>query len=311
LAIAQITEDLRQLLAHVLAESSQQVYSRAWVLYRQFASLYNIPFHGVTSLPIHQNHVAAFISYMRLRGLAPTSIISYISALGYVHRLAGKPDPTRHNLVQKLISAATKINPISDPRLPITIIILHRLVQAVQVTISIPYHRHLIQSMFITAFFGLMRIGELTIGKVKVISLKVNQVQFSNNQVILTIKHFKHNKAGRPVQIVLSPQQQVQICPVAALTTYLQDRGSSPGPLFCFPDGNPISRNFFTSRLSNALKFVGMDVTLYKSHSFRIGGSSYYASLGFSDSQIRVMGRWNSNAFIRYIRCQRIQNSLK
>jgi hypothetical protein len=308
MAVTPIIEDLGHLLGHILAESSQQVYKRAWALYRQFATQQNIQFQGVASLPIHHTYVAAFISYMRIRGLAPTSVISYISALGYVHRLSGNTDPTHHNLIQKLLSAATKINPVTDPRLPITMTILHRLVQAVDTTISIPYHRILIKAMYVVAFFGLMRIGEITISKFGEIALMLHQVKLTTHQVILTITHFKHNKGSRPVQIYLKEQQQYQICPVKVMHNYLKVRGAVQGPLFCFQDGNSISRNFFTTRLTNALRFIGLDANLYKSHSFRIGSASYYASLGYSDTQIKIMGRWNSNAFLRYIRSQKMHN---
>ena len=46
----------------------------------------------------------------------------------------------------------------------------------------------------------------------------------------------------------------------------------------------------------------GLDSSRYKGHSFRIGAASLSAEKGLSDSQIRAMGRWNSNAFRKYIR---------
>jgi RES domain-containing protein len=37
-------------------------------------------------------------------------------------------------------------------------------------------------------------------------------------------------------------------------------------------------------------------------HSFRIGAASFAAEKSLSDAQVRFMGRWNSNAFRKYIR---------
>ena len=66
------------------------------------------------------------------------------------------------------------------------------------------------------------------------------------------------------------------------------------------------NRNFIFSHsaLSTALKFCGLDPTRYKGHSFRIGAATHAADKGMSDAQIRTMGRWKSNAFLKYIRLQ-------
>lgn len=97
-------------------------------------------------------------------------------------------------------------------------------------------------------------------------------------------------------------QDQFQICPYILLLSYLKLRGRAAGSLFIFPGGKDVSRHFFTEKLKMGLIFCGLDIARYKSHSFRIGGASYYASLGFSDVQIQYMGRWNSEAFKKYIR---------
>ena len=46
----------------------------------------------------------------------------------------------------------------------------------------------------------------------------------------------------------------------------------------------------------------GLDTNRFKGHSFRIGAASEAARLGYSDAQIRLMGRWWSDAVRRYIR---------
>ena len=49
-------------------------------------------------------------------------------------------------------------------------------------------------------------------------------------------------------------------------------------------------------------RYNNLDSSLYEAHSFRIGAASWAAAKGFSDSQIRLLGRWKSNAFLKYIR---------
>ena len=45
-----------------------------------------------------------------------------------------------------------------------------------------------------------------------------------------------------------------------------------------------------------------MDTTRYNTHSFRIGRTTNMMLEGYSEAQIKVAGRWISNAFIRYSR---------
>jgi hypothetical protein len=295
------------LLGATLAKSTQMVYKRAWTLFRQFAQDLKVHFQGVDSLPLNHFHVAQFISYLRLLGMAPNTIISYISAIGYVHKIKGVTDPTSTTLVQKLICATVRVNPKNDNRLPITDILLIRMVQSLNSVISVPYYRALFRAMFAVAFFGLMRIGEITKTNQGQNVLQLGQVKISKDKVVITITKFKHNN-GNPMDILLGAHDQKDICPVKAIHQYLSFRGGHVGPLFCFPDGNPVTREFFVKRLTACVKFCGMDAARYKTHSFRIGSASYYASMGYSDSQIRILGRWKSDAFKRYIRCQRIQN---
>jgi len=299
-----LAAEIRTLLTAVLAPSTQAVYARAWALFGQYRQHMAQPYLGIAELPISVHETANYIAALRLRGMAPTTIISYTTAIGYTHRMAGLADPTSATVVQKLLSAATRLSATSDTRLPITLTVLHRLVEALKCTIPDAYTRAMLTAMFVVAFFGLMRVGEITLARSGQVSLTLDQVKRQGNHIAITIAAFKHNANRQPMEIILPAQDQVQICPVQALLVYLQHRGTLPGPLFAFADGQPIPRFFSASKLKLAIQFCGLDAGRYKTHSFRIGGASYYASLGYSDSQIRILGRWKSDAFKRYIRGQ-------
>jgi hypothetical protein len=53
----------------------------------------------------------------------------------------------------------------------------------------------------------------------------------------------------------------------------------------------------------------GLDTMKYEGHSFRIGAATFSAECGFSDTQIRAMGRWRSDAFLKYIRIPSLSSS--
>ena len=285
-------------------------YKRAWTLLAECMRQLNIPYQGTDSLPISVNTLIMFIGYLHYKGYAPASITSYVSAIGYVHKIKSISDPTTSFVAQRLLAATTKLNPTTDTRLPITLNILRQLLLALHNTALDPYVHTMIRAMFLVAFHGLMRIGELTSVASKQPALMADNLSFREQHAILSITAFKHNNTGRPFQIVLSKQSDPVLCPLLALTDYFKLRGNSPGPLFCFPSLQPVPRTFFTNKLNLVLNLCGLNHKLYKSHSFRIGAASFYASTGLSDEQIRLLGRWKSTAFRRYIRCQRIINAL-
>ena len=91
-------------------------------------------------------------------------------------------------------------------------------------------------------------------------------------------------------------------CPVAAVLNYLAVRPESPGPMFVFEDGSPLTRPALVSLLREALQKAGIDSSSYSGHSFHIGAATAAAEAGYSDSFIQSLGRWKSAAFIQYIR---------
>ena len=116
----------------------------------------------------------------------------------------------------------------------------------------------------------------------------------------ITFGNFKHTYNVRPFSILVS--RQPQSCPVELLAKYLTMRGPRPGALFIAVDGAPVSRSHFSNQLSSAIQFCGLSPSVYKGHSFRIGAASHAADKGLSDAQIRLLGRWKSNAFLKYLR---------
>ena len=158
------------------------------------------------------------------------------------------------------------------------------------------------------AFYGLFRIGEL-IAKSNRFASSV--VQFGNLTFLsrngrthvakITISEYKHNTSRRPFDILIAREVSSAFCPVLALIQYCELRGSSPGPLFCHADQSPILTHQFNVELQRCLAYCGLDTSRYKSHSFRIGGACHAADRGYSDAQIRALGRWKSDAFKVYL----------
>ena len=197
----------------------------------------------------------------------------------------------------------------ADVRMPISRPLLYELVSALQHTSPSAYRRSLFGAMFMTAFYGFFRIGELSCASKKQVDtvLQFDHVTFLKQSsrvtaVKIVITKFKHNTNNRPFVITIESEPSETFCPVQTLLDYIKLRGHQKGPLFACADGEAISTNDFNLELRRALTFCGLDCSRYKSHSFRIGAACHASEKGFSDSQIRALGRWRSDAFRTYIR---------
>ena len=82
---------------------------------------------------------------------------------------------------------------------------------------------------------------------------------------------------------------------------FLAVQGPSPGPLFCFADGRPSTRQLLSSTVLSLLCSAGYS-GYYSGHSFRIGAANTAASRGLPDHLIKTLGCWSSDAYQRYIR---------
>ena len=120
----------------------------------------------------------------------------------------------------------------------------------------------------------------------------------------ITIKTSKTDPFRKGISIYVGKTGN-DLCPVAALTAYLAARGREPGPFFRMEDGRPLTRDLFVSQVKTVLTQVRIDATKYSGNSFRIGAVSTAAARGIEDSTIRILGRWESAAYLLYVRVPR------
>ena len=115
------------------------------------------------------------------------------------------------------------------------------------------------------------------------------------------LKASKTNQLRVGTTIVLGATK-AEICPVVALLDYLNRRGCTPGPLFITEGGTPLRRQAFVDNIQRALTAAGLEGSKFKAHSFRIGAATTASEVGVPETTIKILGRWRSMAYQRYIR---------
>ena len=93
------------------------------------------------------------------------------------------------------------------------------------------------------------------------------------------------------------------ICLVASLLQYIAGRGDKPGPFFLVKSGATATKPLLVSHTRKALRApLGLPQGDFAGHSFRTWAATTAALRGVKDSTIKTLGRWNSSAFLQYIR---------
>ena len=158
-----------------------------------------------------------------------------------------------------------------------------------------------------------MRAGEITVPSQDAydptshLSFNDIAVDAHTNPTVMEIrvKASKTDPFRRGVNLYIGRTNN-DLCPIAAMMAYLAIRGGSEGPLFRFKSGQPLTRERFVTKVREALSASGVDHSKYAGHSFRIGAATTAAQCGIADSTIQlVLGRWESSAYLLYIRTPR------
>jgi hypothetical protein len=111
----------------------------------------------------------------------------------------------------------------------------------------------------------------------------------------------KGDRLYRGTSCAVVASRDPSIDPARLLRRYVADRDARFGQLapylFMRENGDVPSRRWFLSKLT-AFRFPGN----IGGHSFRAGGATHYATLGFAPEWIKRLGRWSSVAFEDYLR---------
>ena len=197
---------------------------------------------------------------MHLQPLAP--------ALGFSHKFLGFDDLTKAFFVTQMLKGYHKQGSRLYSRLPITLPILHKLLDSACKLASCRYQVCQFMVMCSTAFYAFLRVGEMTSASsvVSPSSIQIGQLikltdDHANTVALkLVFANNKHSYSKRPFSIVID--RHPRFCPVQLLLDYLALRGNQ----------------------------------------LRIRAASFAADRGMCDAQIRALGRWKSSAFLKYIR---------
>ena len=265
-------------------------------------------------LPVSQELLCYFVSHLGKRGLAVGTIKSYLAAVRNLQIGYGYPSPFDTSMPQlDMIMRGIKITQGKQGRtpkqkLPITPKILRQIRES-WAHIDWDYDMTMLWAAAVTCFFGFMRAGELMVSRKGEFDASqhltlgdvATDCKTNPSFIQLTLKASKTDPFRKGVEIVLGGTQD-ELCPVRAMFSYLRMRGEGEGALFRRQDGLPLTKPYFVRRIRESLATVGYDEKLFSGHSFRAGAATTAAARKIEDSVIKTLGRWESAAYLLYVR---------
>ena len=261
-------------------------------------------------LPVDENTLVQYAAYLA-RSIKYSSIKSYLAAVRHLHIRNGyELDLKKFPRLQLICRGIKRSQGCSTRvRLPITIHHLKLFFCLLTIPHTSNYDSLMIWAAMTLAFFGFMRLGELTCNSRYSLEthLSPSDVRFlptSSNPHYMSIQ-VKISKTD-PFRIghtLLLGKTNQSLCPVNAMKTYLGFRTNTPGPLFQYQSGTPLTKDALTSETRSLLAMSGLNPAHYAGHSYRIGAATAAASVGLPPWLIKTLGRWSSDCYERYIRC--------
>ena len=173
---------------------------------------------------------------------------------------------------------------------------------------KIQYLEVMYRVLFITIYYGLFRVGEVTSGDHPILATNVH-IGINKDKLLFILCSSKTHDPGDKVQQVkikgLHKLSSKYACSFQTLHEYLQIRppySSFTEPFFIFQNKNRVRPCHMRKLLRKVLTNLKLDYTLYGTHSLRIGRSCDLLKAGMSMETICKLSRWKSNAVYRYLK---------
>ena len=291
LDVGALEEAVRLYFTMGLAPSTQRTYRSGKDRYIAFCDR-----AGVNPLPTTETVLCSFVTFLDALE-DPFAKTPPMSRLEYVMRGIKKDEAAK--------SKGTR------ERLPITPEILRK-IKAVWEPEGTQRDTKMLWAACCLCFFAFLRVGEMTCptdaSYDPTVHLSWSDIAIDNPRcptvVRVAVKQSKTDPFRKGVALFVG-RTVCSLCPVAALLDYMLVRGSAPGPLFQYRDGRLLTRARFSEAVRTALNKAGVDCAKYNTHSFRIGAATTAAAKGFEDSVIKTLGRWESAAYLQYVKIPR------
>lgn len=269
------------------------------------------------SVKAHKTYINEFLQYTSGRQLDPKTPVAVASfmkhcvtdrpkllgrttvccaipaAINHHFRYANHKSPTDSVLVKetkKTIERSTGTP--STGKSPITLEMLRKITSRTLDNVES------IRNTFMVLLMTLAMLRESEAVQLKATEVWEENIQ-SKPSIFVFIQRSKTDQAADGSTIVVSSNQDIQLCPVQWFRRFTQVRDKSATFLFFTLPLSSSTPNFIVKKL---LTSIGIDPKEFGSHSCRRGGCTMAVEKGVDMRLIARHGRWKSSAILSYVK---------
>ena len=263
-----------------------------------------------------EDRTALFCAHLIDNGAQSQTVKSYVSAIKGVLKDDGYTEWSDQKiLLSSLTRACRLVNDKLYCRLPIQKGLFELLLFEVKRMLPGQFYlQTLYKALLCLAYYGLMRIGELTFGPHAVKACNIH-IGTNKDKILIVLYTSKtHGVYSYPQKIKITavkPKTTTKlhtnlICPFDTVRNYLRIRGGyfdDEENFFVFRDKSPVQAGQVRSILKTCLEKLNLNPSLYNTHSFRSGRTvDLWKYNNYTIDQLKQVGRWSSNAVYKYLK---------
>ena len=297
-----------KLKSHQTRATTRETYHKVWRLFNNFLlrldkSQYNTCW---------EDRLVLFGSHLVDEGIQSSTIKCYFAAIKHILRTDGYAWDDGKAMLSTITKSCKLLNDRIMVGLPIRKRLLEIILFEMQRHFAMqPYLETLYSALFAICYYGMFRIGEVALSTHAMKAVDVHIA--SNKDKILIVLHTSktHGRESWPQKIKIkassSPLQiEKFFCPFELMRSYLKVRGGfeeDTEQFFIFKDRSPVKPEHVRTVLRDLLKTLGLQASLYNTHSFRIGKATEMLAAKFRISDIMRAGHWRTpSTVLKYLK---------
>ena len=261
-----------------------------------------------------EDRLILFVGYLiDTKHCKANTVKSYISAIKAVLMDDGITLNPDHYLLNSLTKACRYKNDQVRTRLPIQKGMYQLLIDNLEEEMGRNnqcYTCLLFKAIFASAYYGMLRIGEIACGNhpIKAVDVHIGE---NKRKILFVLRTSKtHWKDSKPqfvrISSVKGKHKEIvpKYCPFKIINDYIDSRGdckTGEEPFFVLSDHSAITPSQIRKLLKTLLLRIGVDPSLYSFHSFRGGRSVDLLKMKIPIPVIQRLGRWRSSAVYTYL----------